>query len=84
MLAPAAGRVPRAPGVNQLDQLAVLRACFLTHQLQGFSRAPAFGLKGSAALSGVYRGTAWASNGRPPAQTVLSPQPDTSPEWNLQ
>lgn len=84
MLAPAAGRVPRAPGGNQLDQLAVLRACFLTYQLQGFSSAPAFGLKGPAALSGVYRGTAWSSNGRPPAQTVLSPQPDTSPEWNLQ
>lgn len=42
MLAPAAGRVPRAPGGNQLDQLAVLRARFLTHELQGFSSAPIF------------------------------------------
>lgn len=56
MLAPAAGRVPRAPGGNQLDQLAVLRARFLTHELQGFSSAPIFGLKGSVALSGVYQG----------------------------
>ncbi|XP_045019696.1 uncharacterized protein LOC123330807 [Bubalus bubalis] len=30
------------------------------------------------------RGTAWSRSSRPPAQTVLSPQPDTSPECNLQ